>query len=124
MTLDLDPLDQGYSVHLSYEFREQLALVLVAIVAKAFDVPEQFVACQKLDYEWMDEKGGEILVRLLKVYDEEEKDKICDVINSTSLLANINSGIGEIEGLADEKIAMKSNIEPLIKVLTGRQLIF
>ena len=101
---------------------------LPSIVARALDVPEQFVACHKMEGYWDSDRSedDEILVRLLKVYDEEEKDemnKICDVINLPSFLTNINSEIGKIEILADGKVKMKCNSEPLIKVLTGRKLI-
>ena len=112
-----------------YEERDYtLGIELPSIVARALDVPEQFVACQKMDDDWYfgRSEDDEILVRLLKVYDEEEKDemnKMCEVINSASFVTNMNSEIGKIEKLADGKVTVKSNNGPLVKVLTGRQSI-
>ena len=114
-----------------YEKRDlTLKYQLTSIVARVLDVPEQFVACNKGDdfIDWYSSRSedDEILVRLLKVYDEEEKDemnKICDVINLPSFLTNINSEMGKIEKLADGKVKIKCNSKPLIKVLTGRKLI-
>ena len=111
-----------------YSEGQSLERELPSIVARAIDIPKQFIACHKMDGTWRfgRSENDEILVRLLKVYDEEEKDemnKICDVINLSSFLTNINSEIGKIEILADGKVTMKSNSEPLVKVLTGRQYI-
>lgn len=101
---------------------------LPSIVARALDVPEHFVVCHKMDGYWYSGRSeeDEILVRLLKMYDEEEKDemiKMCDVINSESFLTNINSEIGKIQKLADEKVTL-SKAEPLVKFLTGRRLFY
>ena len=105
-----------------------LSAELPSIVARVLDIPEKFVTCHKMDDIWwlVRSENDDILVRLLNVYDEEQMDemnKMCDVINSSSFVTNINSEIGKIEILADGKVTMKSNSEPLVKVLTGRQYI-
>ena len=101
---------------------------LPSIVAKAIDVPEHFVACHKMDKDWWDGRSDddEILVRLLKVFDEEDKDemnKMCDFINSSSFLTKVNSEINKIEKLADGKVTMKSNSEPTLTLQTGKDVL-
>ena len=104
-----------------------LSAELPSIVARVLDIPEKFVTCHKMDDIWwlVRSENDEILVRLLNVYDEEQMDemnKMCDVINSSSFVTNINSEIGKIKELADGKVTLNKT-EPLVKVLTGRQSI-
>ena len=104
-----------------------LSAELSSIVARVLDIPEKFVTCHKMDDIWwlVRSENDEILVRLLNVYDEEQMDemnKMCDVINSSSFVTNINSEIGKIKELADGKVTLNKT-EPLVKVLTGRQSI-
>ena len=112
-----------------YEERDfTLGIELPSIVARALDVPEQFVACQKMDDDWYfgRSEDDEILVRLLKVYDEGENDemnKMCDFINSSSFLTKVNSEINKIEKLADGKVTMKSNSEPTLTLQTGKDVL-
>ena len=98
---------------------------LPPIVARELAVPENFIICRKAGIDWWSGRSEDdkILVRLLKVFEQEEKDKICDVINSSKFVTNINLGIGKYKDLADGKVTMKINSEPLVKVLTGRQSI-
>lgn len=115
--------DTSHYKGFDYNLQKQLP----AIVARVLDVPEQFVACHKMNGGWGlgRSEDDEILVRLLKVFDEEEKEemnKMCEVINSSTFLTNVNSEIDKIQKLADAKITMKSTSEPTLKLQTGKDL--
>ena len=121
--LELEELDEIWLI-----FKSSIKIAISTVL----DVPEEFVDCKIQDfYKWEEGKytrkeDDVYFVRLLKVYREEEKDeinKICDVMNSNSFLADVNSEIRKFEKLADGKFTVKNSTTPSVKVLTGWQLI-
>ena len=95
---------------------------LPTINSKTFDVPQQSVSCHKVDEDWHEGRSEDdkIVVHLLAT-DEGEKNKLLDLIHSTSFLSNMNSEISKIKELADGEVTLKS-CEPAVKILTGISL--
>ena len=118
LTLDTSyyPLDYDENFYRECQKAYNVAInKMPSFVARALDVPEPFVSCNRINRHW-----SQIMVCLLKVYDEEEKEKMCDKINSASFLAYLNSEIGKIKELADGKVTMISNSEPVLQLQTGK----
>merc|ERR1719414_1652042 len=46
-------------------------------------------------------------------------NKMRDVINSPSFLTNVNSEIGKVKDSMFPAVTLKSNSEPLVKIVTG-----
>ena len=91
-----------------------------SIVSKSIDVPQQLFYCHKMDEKWYRGRSedDEIVVHLLAT-DEGEKNKIVYQINSNSFLSNFNLEINKIQLLVDGKVTIKSNSQPVVKILTG-----
>ena len=102
------------------EYNYSLGDHFLTIVSKTFDTPKQFVSFDKPDNEWeyYRSEDDQIVVHLL-AKDEETRNKILDLIHSTSFVSNMNVEVNKIEELAEGKVALKSNSEPVVNILTG-----
>ena len=94
----------------------------LSIITRALDIPEQLVNCAKWSHRGpYGRERTELIVSSFTVFDEEEKERMCDVVNSNSFSTNAIKGFCKIENLAEGKVTME--VTPLFKVLTGRQLL-